>query len=90
MLESEIVWSSGKWQRRDYATIPAEWFATTSAMVAETKLEVSASRDGVNIDGMFISGEDARVSFLDIFRRAWRQHQHLKEAHGNNPIAEDA
>jgi hypothetical protein len=90
MLDSHVVWSAGRWERRDYATIMSGRVVRYNVKYGlPGEAEVSASRDGVNIDGVVMGGEHHRLELLDILRRAWRQHEHLKQAHQNDPIPED-
>jgi len=89
VLEAEVVWQKGKWQRRDYATVMSGRVVRYNVGYnSPGEVEVSASRDAVHIDGVVISTDKGREELLDIVQRAWRQHEHLKQAHQNDPLSE--
>lgn len=85
--EDKVVWSNYAWKRRDYATI------MSGRVVRYTKgkpgwPEISASREMICISGVAFSTAEQMAGVLDIIQRAWRQHEHLKEAHANDPLPE--
>lgn len=88
LSESRVVWSNGSWERRDYATIMSGRVVRyTRGQDRPGQSEVSASRNMICVDDAAGSPEQFSA-LLDILARAWRQHEHLKKAHANNPLPE--
>jgi hypothetical protein len=89
IVESKVIWSGNGWERRDYATITSGRVVRYNKQFGQLiQSEVSASRDGVRVSIVELKSADDRDWFLGILRRAWRQHLHLRQEHGNNPLKE--
>jgi len=89
VLDAQLVWSKGRWERRDYPTIMSGRVVRYNVGYgAPGEAEISASRDAVCIDNVSFCGAGAHVAVLDIIERAWRQHLHLAKAHGSDPLPE--
>ena len=89
LLEAEVLWSSGTWERLDYSTIMSGRVVRYNIHYGKPgEVEISASRDAVCIDNVSFNSEEQRDALLNIIQRAWRQHLYLRKARGNDPLPE--
>lgn len=90
VLDPAVVWRAERWERRDYPTVLSGWVVryTADRGSGEQEQQVSASRERVIVHQVNVYSEAEGARFVDILRRAWRQHEHLARSSRNQPLAE--